>query len=155
MKDEGGSKCSLSTEINILWIVLVSFQAVLNLKCVLIIQFFCSDCQSSSWHGRSTDLELLESRWDARARSYHPRRSPSSTLAILFTGLVLSLQWCISGELNAPPLAAEWKAWVLSAAISLSLSSGSAAGLSAHGWQYRDSKEVKLYWPSNNTGCAP
>ena len=25
-------------------------------------------------------------------------------------GLVLSLQRCISGELNAPPLAAEWKA---------------------------------------------
>ena len=24
--------------------------------------FFCSDCRSSSWHGRSTDLELLESR---------------------------------------------------------------------------------------------
>ena len=24
--------------------------------------FFGSDCRSSSWHGRSTDLELLESR---------------------------------------------------------------------------------------------
>ena len=53
-------------------------------------------------------------------------------------GLVLSLQGCISGELNALPLAAEWKACVLSAAISLSLSSGSAAGFSAHRWQYRD-----------------